>query len=145
MYLYLLALTYALEDRELVEADLAHVHPEVVLISMELYDDELLAVVASRQEVEEVYETLTRHPAVSSCVKKHCPVYHVITSAAPEQVLRTFPLREGEEWYQGEGRSVYLCVQSPLLSARQVSWIATSTQIASWEYWFDLVPVSAQC
>lgn len=145
MYLYLLALTYALEDRELVEAHLAQMHLEAVLISTEVYDDELLAVLASRQELEEVCEMLKRHPAVSSCVKKHCPVYHMITSAAPEQVLRTFPLREGEEWYLGEGRSVYLCVQSPLLSARQVSWIATSTQIASWEYWFDLVPVSVSC
>jgi hypothetical protein len=145
MYLYLLAFTYAFEDRALVEADLARIHPEGVLISAELYDDEMLAVLASHQEPEEAAERLKQHPAVSSCLKRHCPVYHIVTSTEPEKALRTFPLREGEEWYQGDGSSVYLCMQSPLLGARQVSWIATSTEITTWEYWFNLAPVSAGC
>lgn len=147
MYLYLLAFTYAFEDRALVEADLARIHPEGVLVSARLYDDEILAVLASHQEQEheEAAERLKQHPAVSSCIKRHCPVYHILISTEPEQALRTFPLREGEEWYQGDGQSVYLCVQSPLLGTRQVSWIATSTEIAAWEYWFNLVSVSAGC
>ncbi|HEY1350540.1 MAG TPA: hypothetical protein VGF67_13030 [Ktedonobacteraceae bacterium] len=143
MYLYLLTFTYAVEDWKLVDADLARIHPDGVLISTEQYDDEVLAVLASHQPVDEVCNRLAQHPAVSSCVGKHCPVYHIITSTTPEKALRTFPLREGEEWYLGGGRSVYLCVQSPLLGARQVSWIATSTEIAAWEYWFNLVSVSA--
>jgi hypothetical protein len=147
MYLYLLAFTYAFEDRTLVEEDLARMYPAGVLISVQLYDDELLAVMASHQEQEheEAAERLKQHPAVSSCLKRHCPVYHIVTSAEPELALRAFPLREGEEWYQGDGRSVYLCVQSPLLGARQVSWIAVSTDIAAWEYWFNLVPALAGC
>jgi hypothetical protein len=142
MYLYLLVCTYAVEDHKLVEADLARIHPGGVLISAERYDDETLAVLVSHQTLDEAYRKLIRHPAISSCVEKHCPVYHVVISTAPEKALRTFPLREGEEWYQGEGRHVYLCVQSPLLSAKQVSWLATSTEIAIWEYWFSLVPLS---
>lgn len=142
MYLYLLIFTYAAEDHKLVEADLPRIHPEGVLISTERYDDEVLAVVASHQTPGEAYQRLARHPAVSSCAERHCPVYHVVTGAAPAQELCTFPLREGEEWYQGEGQHVYLCVQSPLLSARQVSWLATSKEITAWDYWFSLVPLS---
>jgi len=145
MYLYLLICTYAVEDHKLVEADLARIHPGGVLISAERYDDEMLAVLAGHQTPGEAYHKLIRHPAISSCVERHCPVYHVVTSTASENALRTFPLREGEEWYQGKGRHVYLCVQSPLLSAKQVSWLATSTEIAAWEYWFSLVPLSVGC
>lgn len=145
MYLYLLVFTYAAEDHKLVEADLAQIHPGGVLISAEQYDDEMLAVLASHQTPDEAYQKMIQHPAISSCMERHCSVYHVETSAPPEKALRTFPLREGEEWYLGQGRNVYLCVQSPLLSARQVSWLATSMEIAAWEYWFSLVPMSVGC
>ncbi len=145
MYLYLLVFTYAAEDHTLVEADLPQMYPGGVLISTEQYDDEMLAVLASHQTPDGVCQGLIQHPAISSCVEKHCPVYQVVTNTPPEKVLRTFPLREGEEWYLGEGRSGYLCVQSPLLSARQVAWLATSTEIAAWEYWFSLVPMSVAC
>jgi len=145
MYLYLLVCTYAFEDNKLVEEELTQRHLGSVLISVERYDDEMLAVLASHHMPDEVYRKLMRHPAISSCVKRYCPVYHVVTTTAPREALRTFPLREGEEWYQGEGRHVYLCLQSPLLSARQVSWLATSTEIAAWEHWFSLVPLSVGC
>jgi len=144
MYLYLLVFTYALEDHTLVEADLAEIHPGGVLISATQYDDEMLAVLASHQAPGEAYQKLLQHPAVSSCTESHCPVYHVVTSTPPEKALRTFPLREGEEWYLGEGQNGYLCVLSPLLSAKQISWLATSTEIGAWEYWFSLVPMSVE-
>lgn len=145
MYLYLLAFTYAAEDYKLVEADLAAIHPGGTLISIEQYDDEILAVLASHQAPGEAYQRLVQHPAVSSCTERHCPVYHIVTSTQPERALRTFPLREGEEWYLGERQNVYLCVLSPLLSAKQISWLAVSMEIAAWEYWFSLVPLSVGC
>lgn len=145
MYLYLLVFTCAVEDYKLVENDLARLHPDGVLISVEQYDDELLVVLASHQTPGDACQKLIQHPAVSSCVERYSPVYHVVTGIPPARTLHTFPLREGEEWYLGEGPNAYLCMQSPLLSPKQVSWLATSTQIAAWEYWFSLVPVSVRC
>jgi hypothetical protein len=145
MYLFLLAFTYAVDDRKAVEEWLSQAGLDSVLLSTERYNDEILAVLANYQEVTEDGRKLHLHPAISSCIEKQCPVTRVVTTIAPEQVLRSFPLREGEEWYLGSGHTAYLCTASRWLSDKQISWLATCTTISAWDYVFDLTPMPAGC
>ena len=112
-----------------------------MLISTSQYWDEILAVLANDQTLAEDREKLQLHPAISSCVEKQCNVYRITTTTAPKKALSLFPLREGEEWYQGPAKVAYLCVQSRQLSDVQISWLTTSEDIAAWEYRFDLTPM----
>src|SRR5207245_11215863 len=93
----------------------------------------------------EAHRRLQSYAAISSCEAKRYAVYRVTTTVASEQVLRSFPLGESQEWYPGDGQTAYLCVQSHHLDAEQISWLATCTQITAWECLFDLVPLLAGC
>ncbi len=145
MYLFLLAFTYAVDDRKTVEAWLSQADLDSVLLSTERYNDEILAVLANYQEAREDGIKLRQQPAISSCMEKQCPVIRVVTAVAAERVLRSFPLREGEEWYLGAGHTAYLCTSSHWLSDTQISWLATCTTISAWNYTFDLAPMPAEC
>jgi len=138
VYLYLLAFIYTVKHRETVEAWLSQANLGGVLINIRQYDDEILALLASHQPLEEERQKLCEHPAISSCEAKECFVFRVTTTSAPELVFRSFPLRWGEEWYPGAGRTVYLCLQSGLLSDQQISWLSSRTEIAEWRDMFDL-------
>jgi hypothetical protein len=114
-----------------------------VLISARQYDDEILAVLANDEALTEEHKKLQGHPAISSSEEKWRAVYRVAPTTAPESALSSFPLREGEEWYLGAEKTAYLCVQSHQLSDEQISWLNTSTDIATWEDHFDLTPMPA--
>ena len=141
MDLYLLEVTYAAEDRQLVEPWLSQVHPKAVLLSVEQYDDEILAVLVSQQSLIEVHKKLQRHSAISSCESKRRALYRVTTSIEPAHVLCTFPFRAGEEWYLGPGKTTYLSAQSHQLREEQLSWLNNHTEIVTWEDAFDLIPM----
>jgi len=115
-----------------------------VLISTRQYWDDILTVLVSEQILAEDRKKLLQHPAISSCVEKQGNVYRITTTTAPKKVLSSFPLREAEEWYLGPEKVAYLCVQSYLLSEEQITWLATSEDIAVCEYLFDLTPMPAR-
>ena len=141
MHLYLLEFTYGVEDRETVETWLSQADlGGAVLISIEQYDDQILAVLANYQALAAEHKKLQQRPAISSCEAKQCAVYRITTTATPASMLYSFPLREGEEWYHGAEQTAYLCVQSHLLSEAQISWLVTSTDIIAWEDLFELTP-----
>lgn len=142
MYLYLLEITYPVHECARVETWLSQAQLGGVIISIEQYTDEILAVLASEQSLkEEVCQQVRLHSAISSCEGKRRAVYRVTTKTTSEHVLCSFPFRAGEEWYLGSENSAYLCVQSPQLSDKQLAWLATNAAIAEWRSRFDLVPV----
>ncbi len=141
MYLSLLEFIYAAKDHETIEAWLAQAHLNSVLICMMQYDEEILAVVASDHQLTETSQKMYEQPAISSWEEKRAYVYRVITTVAPELVLRSFPFGEGEEWYRGRGQTAYLCLQTHQFSNEQVSWLATCKQIIHWDFSWALVPV----
>jgi hypothetical protein len=128
----------------MVERWLSQAHLRGVLISAKQYDDEILAVLANDEALTEEHKKLQRNPAISSSEEKRRVVYRVAPTTAPQSALSSFPLHEGEEWYLGAENTAYLCVQSPQLSDEQISWLVTSTDIASWDYLFDLTPMLAR-
>lgn len=141
MYLYLLEFTCAVEDHPAVKTWLSKANPDGILISTSQYGDELLSVLAHDQTLTETHKKLRQHPAISSCVEKQRVVYRITTITAPELVLSSFPLREGEEWYPGIGKMAYLCIQAHQLSGEQISWLTTNPRIVAWESFFDLIPM----
>jgi hypothetical protein len=96
---------------------------------------------ANEEALTEEHKKLRGNPAISSSEEKRRAVYRVAPTIAPESALSSFPLREGEEWYLGAEKTAYLCVQSPPLSDEQISWLVTNTDIATWDYLFDLTPM----
>jgi hypothetical protein len=143
MQLYLLEFTYAVEDRETVEAWLPEADLSGVLISNQQYDDEVFAVLASERAMRENHQKLALYPAISSCQIKQSVLYRIITTATPEAVFHSFPLAEGDEWYWGVGKMCYLSTLSQKLKQAQITWLATCPEIASWEYLFDLMETPA--
>ena len=141
MNLYLLEFTYAAEDRESVEAWLSQPELGGMLLSVEQYDDEILAVLADTQPLIKACKKLQQNPAISSCERKLRAIYRVATATSPEHVLCTFPFRAGEEWYLGPGKTTYLSTQLQPLTDAQISWLTNNTAIASWEDTFDLTPM----
>src|SRR5438067_691545 len=116
MDLHLLEFEYRVEDRETVETWLSQAGLDGVLLSIEQYNNEMLAVLASNQTLKEARLKLQQHPAISSSTEKQRVVYRVVTTTAPGLVLSSFPFREGEEWYLGAEKTAYLSMQSRLLS-----------------------------
>lgn len=141
MDLYLLEVTYTSEDRQIVEPWLTQADPESTLLSVEQYDDEILAVLASRYPLTEVQKQLQQRSVISSCEGKRRALYRVTTTTTPEHVLCTFPFRAGEEWYLGPGKTTYLSAQTHELREEQLAWLATRAEIVTWEDTFDLVPM----
>ncbi len=141
MYLFLLEFTYAAKDCESIEAWLSQAQLSDMLISTMQYDDEILGVLASEQQLTEASLKILQQPTISLCQTKREAVYCVTTAVVPELVLRSFPFREGEEWYQGTKQTAYLCLQSHQLSARQIAWLATCKQIITWDFFCALSPV----
>ena len=145
MYVNLLEIVYAVEDRETVETLLSQANLGGVIISTEQYDEEILSVLASEQTLLPALKQLHHHRAIASCEEKRRTIYRVATSTEPEHVLCSFPFREGEEWYTGPGATSYLSVQAHDLSDEQISWLAARTDIVNWKYDFDLTPVLVAC
>ncbi len=143
MYLHLLEIVYGVEDRKAVEGWLSQTHLGGVVISTEQYDDQILAVLASEQALEEASQHLQRYPAVSSCEEKWRFVYRIAITSASEHILSSFPFSPGEEWYIGPEKTMYLSVQTQQLGEKQLAWLARSPDIARWEYLFDLTSVLA--
>jgi hypothetical protein len=140
MYLHLLELIYAVEDGDRIQMWLSDADLRGVFISSEQYDDQMLIVLADNQPLAEAHKRLRRCPAVSSCEEKLCAVYRIITTIKPEIVFRSFPLRNGEEWYWGGEKTIYLCLTTHELSKEQISWLVTCRHIAEWEGFFNLGP-----
>lgn len=140
MYLYLLEFTYAVEDHAAVEAWLAEADVSGVLISVQQYDDEMFAVLASGLPLDEGHQKLLRCPGVTSCQARRRFLYRITTTATPRPIFHSFPLGEDHEWYTGGEKIVYLSLPSPVLSRKQISWLATSPEIVNWENHFELVP-----
>jgi hypothetical protein len=138
MQLSILELTFAVEDCEVVEQWLAGADLSGVLISMARYDDEIFAVFASERAMYSDQQKLMSYPAISSCLMKQSFVYRLTTALAPEQVFRSFPLGEGDEWYWGIGTTCYLAMQASALNQGQIAWLASCSEITRWEYIFDL-------
>lgn len=141
MYLSLLECVYDVKDRERVEAWLIQANLGGVLICTIQYDEEILAVLASRYRLLEALQKICRQPAISSCEEKCANVFRVTTTVAPEQVIRSFPFREKEEWYQGIGQAAYLCLQTPQFAYEQLVWLASSRYILAWDSTYALIPV----
>lgn len=141
MDLYLLEVTYAAEDRQIVEPWLSQANLNSVLLSVEQYDDEILAVLASPHPLIETQKHLQQHSAITSCESKRRVLYRVTTAISPEHVLCTFPFRAGEEWYLGPGKTTYLSAQSEQLREEQRSWLISHTEIVTWEDMFNLAPM----
>lgn len=144
MYLFLLEFTYAAEDRAIIERWLKQEELGGTLICTMQYDDEILAVLASKHTLIEALQKMQQQPAISSCEEKHHAVYHVTTKVAPELVLRAFPFDEDEEWYRESERTAYICLQSHQFNSKQISWLAACTQIEAWEYLFALSPAPVE-
>lgn len=143
MYLHLLEIVYTVESRETVEMWLSQANLGSVVISTEQYNDEILAVLASEQAVEEAHQEMQWHPAISSCEGKQRVVYRITTTSTSEHALCSFPFRHGEECYVGPEKMIYLSVQSHQLNENQLSWLAENSDIVKWEYLFDLTSVLA--
>jgi hypothetical protein len=141
MFLNLLEIAYAIENREVVETWLSQANLGGVIISTEQYDDEILSVLASAQALFPALIQLQQNSAITSCEEKLRAIYRVITSTEPKHALCSFPFRDGEEWYLGSGETIYLSVQSHELSDEQISWLAASADIVDWKYTFALTPV----
>lgn len=141
MYLYLLEFTYAMEDRIAVEAWLSEADVSGVLISVQQYDDEMFAVLASGLPLSEDHQKLLLDPGVTSCRARRRFLYRVTTAGASQPIFHSFPLGEDHEWYSGGEKVVYLSLPSPALARKQISWLATSPEIVGWENHFELEPV----
>lgn len=141
MNLSLLECVYTIRDREQIERWLTQAELESVLISTMQYDTEMLAVLASEQHLRSVCQKIRQQPAIFSCEEKHAEVFRITTSIAPDRVIRSFPFREGEEWYQGSAQTAYLSLQSSLLSYAQLAWLATCPHILAWDFFYPLSPV----
>lgn len=141
MYLSLLEFIYATKDCDVIETWFGRADLEGVLISTMQYDEEILAVLASERRLIDTLQKMYRQPAISSCEEKHAAVYRVTTTVAPELVFRSFPFGAGEEWYHGPERTAYLCLRSHHLNGGQITWVATCTQIVTWDALSVLSPV----
>jgi hypothetical protein len=142
MNLSLLECVYAVKDRVAIERWLPQVDPTSVLICTMQYDDEILAVLASEQRLWNAYLKISRHPAISACEEKHAIVFRLTTTLPANLVVRSFPFREGEEWYQGADNTAYICLQSHELSHEQLAWLAICPHIRAWESSYALAPVT---
>lgn len=138
MLLHLLEITYAVEDRETVEEWFVHTQLTGEVISVEQYDDEILAVLASSQPSRELLMQVRQQPAITSRRLKKRAVHRIETTTTPTHVLCSFPFHEGEEWYLGPGNVAYLSVQTHDFTAKQTAWLAANTAIACWSDLFDL-------
>lgn len=143
MYLHLLEIVYAIEGREAVEMWLSQANLSSVVISTEQYDNEILAVLASKHAVEEAHQEMQWHPAISSCEGKKRVVYRITTTSTSEHALDSFPFCHGEEYYVGPKKTMYLSVLSHQLSEKQLSWLIENSDVVEWEYLFDLTSVLA--
>lgn len=143
MNLSLLECVYAVKDRDTIETWLAQADHDGVLISTMQYDEEMLAVLASEQRLFDALQQVCQQPAISSCEEKHADVFRLITTVPARLVVRTFPFRAGEEWYQGSEHTAYLCLQSHQLSYEQLAWLATCPHIRAWDSFYALSPVTA--
>ena len=141
MYLGLLEIAYAVEDQEEAEALLSQENLGGVIISTEQYEDEILSVLANEETLLPAYRKLHGNYAIVSCEVKWRAVYLVTTTTEPKHALCSFPFRDGEEWYLGQGKTIYLSVQAHGLSDEQISWLATRPNIVDWKYDFELIPV----
>lgn len=138
MLLHLLEVTYAVEDRETVEEWFVHTQLGGEVISIEQYDDEILAVLASVQPSHELLMQVRQQPDITSCHLKKRVIHRIETTTPPTHVLCSFPFREGEEWYLGPGNVAYLCVQAYNFTTKQIAWLTANTAIATWSDLFDL-------
>lgn len=145
MYLNLLEFTYRVKDREEVVTWLSQADLGAVLISQEQYYDEILAVLASEQQLGEAHHKVRQHPAITSSNEKRCVVYRVTSNVPPPQMIRSFPTGEDQDWYLGADNIAYLCVQSHPLNDRQIAWLDANPQVANWDYLFDLQPIPSGC
>jgi hypothetical protein len=143
VYLYLLEFTYAVEDRAMVEAWLAEANLSGVPISTQQYDDEIFTVLADNQAVSEDHQKLGAYSAISSCQARRRALYRITTTVTPRSVFHSFPLGEGDEWYAGDERTVYLSMLSHKFGHKQISWLATCSEIVKWEDVFSLEPSPA--
>lgn len=141
MYLYLLEFTYAVKDRETVEAWLTEEGLSGTLISTQQYDDEIFSVLANDRAAPGDQRKLSVHDAISSCQAKQRALYRITTTDAPRVILHSFPLGEGDEWYACNERTIYLSMSSHRLGYKQISWLATCTNIVKWEDQFILRPL----
>lgn len=144
MLLHLLEITYAAEDRETVEEWLVHTQLEGEIISVEQYDDEILAVQANVQPSRELLMHVRQQPGITSCCIKKRAVHRIETTTTPTHVLCSFPFREGEEWYLGSGNVAYLCVQAYNFTPKQTAWLTANTAIVAWSDLFDLTSFFAE-
>ena len=138
MYLNLIELIYPVHDAEIVKTWISEAGLGCVLISTEQYGEEMLVVLANDQALVELHAKLRLCPAISSCEGKRRAVYRIVTRILPEWVLYSFPLGEGEEWYQGNGNTAYLCKECHQFSDEQIAWLATCRHIIRWEHSFNL-------
>lgn len=141
MYLHLLELIHAVDDTEVVERWLSRAGLDDILIRTEQHNKKTLALLADDDMLAELYARLRHCPVISSCEGKRKAVYRILTPIAPERFIYSFPLGMGDEWYQGNENTVYLCMQFHDFSDEQISWLATCRYIVSWEPFFDLVPI----
>lgn len=141
MYLYLLEITYNVDERAKAEEWLTQAQLDGVIVSVEQYNDEILAVLANKQSLADACHVLRQQPLITSCEGKRRAVYRITTATASEHVLCSFPFRAGEEWYLGPGNIAYLCVQSPQLCEKQMAWLTSNPAITAWRAVFDLIPM----
>ncbi len=145
MYVHLLEIVYKVEQRDSAEKWLTHTNHDGVVISTERYGDEILAILASEQALEEPLQQLRQHPSISFCEEKRRALYRITTVSTSEHTLCSFPFRFGEEWYIGPQKTMYLSLQSHRLSNKQLCWLRENVNITGWQDQFPLTSALAVC
>ncbi len=114
---------------------------ESMLIYQKRYDTDLLAVFAFIPGYTFPRDVFASYPKklISLEFKRDREVYRLMTTGKPvRELLQTFPWDPGEEWFEGDAQTAYLCLQSLHIPTRQVAWLATCPFIRAWDFQFDL-------
>lgn len=112
-----------------------------VVLSEEQYEEKTFLALAAIEDMRllRVFRLWSRDPAISLERKGHCEIYRLQTLISPIQdLLKTFPLGEEEEWFLADTHTAYLCLLSPHPSAQQIAWLARCSSIHGWGFPFPL-------
>jgi hypothetical protein len=146
MQLYLLDITFEKQDQPSVETWLSQSNLKGGVLSIEQYDDQVLALLASQHVLIketmqiEPYTTITFGPVRRSVVYRMISTRDVTVT----ELIRTFPLQIDEEWYVSDAHTAYLCLPSHMFTDKQLSWLAACPSIVSWDAVFEIPAIQRQ-
>lgn len=110
-----------------------------ILIGHQEYDDLTLLVVRllgdTMQCHLDILSAALRTELINSFQVVNCQLFKVVfRQERAKMSLRDFPLHVGESWFTAadDEKAAYLCLDSPQLTQKQITWLATQTSIAQW-------------